>query len=78
MLVLPTGQILFTHFFEVDIFTPTGSYNPGWAPRIQRAPATVNPGGSYVISGHLFKDSRKGLPMETMPVRHELSGTERT
>jgi len=54
MLVLPTGQILFTDFFEVDIYTPTGSYDPSWVPRIQKAPSTVSPGGSYVISGHRF------------------------
>ena len=54
MLVLPTGQILFTDFFEVDIYTPTGSYNPAWVPTIQKAPSTVSPGGSYVISGHRF------------------------
>ena len=51
MLVLPTGQILFTDFFEVDIYTPTGSYDPAWAPTIQKIPSTVSPSGSYVISG---------------------------
>jgi hypothetical protein len=53
-LVLPTGQILFTDFFFVSIYTPPGSYNPAWAPTIQSAPSTVTPGGSYQISGHLF------------------------
>jgi hypothetical protein len=53
-LVLPTGQILFTDFFFVSVYNPTGSYNPAWAPRIDSAPGTVTPGGSYVISGHLF------------------------
>lgn len=32
MLVLPTGQILLTDFFYVTIFTPSGTYNPAWAP----------------------------------------------
>jgi hypothetical protein len=54
MLVLTTGQILFTDFFEVDIYTPTGTYNPAWGSRIQKAPSTVSSGGSYVISGHQF------------------------
>ena len=46
MLVLPTGQILFTDFSDdIEIYTPVGTYNPAWAPRIQKAPSTVNPGG---------------------------------
>jgi hypothetical protein len=60
MLVLPTGQILLTDFFEVDIYTPTGSYDPAWAPTIQKAPTTVSPGGSYVISGHKFNGFSQG------------------
>jgi hypothetical protein len=60
MLVLPTGQILFTDFYEVDIYTPTGTYDPAWAPRIQSAPATVSPGGSYEVSGHLFNGMSQG------------------
>jgi hypothetical protein len=60
MLVLPTGQILFTDFLEVDIYTPTGSYDPAWAPTIQKAPSTVSPGGSYVISGHKFNGFSQG------------------
>jgi hypothetical protein len=59
-LVLPTGQILFTDFFFVSIYTPDGSYNPDWAPRVQKAPDTVTPGGSYVISGHLFNGMSQG------------------
>jgi hypothetical protein len=54
MLVLPTGQILSPDFFEVDIYTPTGTYDPSWAPSVQKAPSTVSPGGAYVISGHRF------------------------
>src|SRR5215467_16022058 len=60
MLVLPTGQILFTDFFFVSVYNPTGSHNPAWAPRIQSAPARVSPGGSYVISGHLFNGMSQG------------------
>jgi len=59
-LVLPTGQILFTDFFFVSVYNPAGTYNPNWAPRIQSAPATVNPGGSYVISGYLFNGMSQG------------------
>jgi hypothetical protein len=60
LLVLPTGQILFTDFFYVQIFNPSGSYNPAWAPRIQSAPTTVSPGGSYAISGHLLNGMSQG------------------
>jgi hypothetical protein len=60
MLVLPTGQILFTDFFFVSVYNPTGTYNPAWAPGIQSAPATVSPGGSYVISGHGFNGMSQG------------------
>jgi hypothetical protein len=59
-LVLPTGQILFTDFFFVSVYNPTGTYNPAWAPSIQSAPARVSPGGSYVISGHLFNGMSQG------------------
>jgi hypothetical protein len=60
MLVLPTGQILFTDFFFVSVYNPTGTYDPAWAPRIQSAPARVSPSGSYVISGHRFNGMSQG------------------
>ena len=61
MLVLPTGQVLFTDgSTDVEIYTSSGSPNPDWAPRIQFAPRTVTPGGSYVISGHKFNGLSQG------------------
>jgi hypothetical protein len=61
MLVLPTGQIMLTDFSEdVEIYTPSGSYDPAWAPRIQSAPSSVTPGGSYVLSGHLLNGMSQG------------------
>jgi hypothetical protein len=61
MLILPTGQILFTDFSrDVEVYTPSGTYNPSWAPRIQSFPAVVSPGGSYTISGHLFNGMSQG------------------
>jgi hypothetical protein len=61
MLILPTGQILFTDFsHDVEVYTPSGTYNPSWAPRIQSLPAVVSPGGSYTISGHLFNGMSQG------------------
>jgi hypothetical protein len=61
MLVLPTGQILFTDgSADIEIYTPVGSLNPHWAPKIQSAPSTVTRGGSYVVSGHLFNGLSQG------------------
>ena len=60
MLVLPTGQILLSDFISVVVYNPGGSYNPAWAPSIQKAPTTISPGGSYVISGHLFNGMSQG------------------
>src|SRR6266513_1882782 len=60
MLVLPTGQILFTDFFFVSVYNPSGTYNAAWVPTIQSAPARVSPGESYVISGHLFNGMSQG------------------
>jgi hypothetical protein len=59
-LVLPTGQILFTDFFYVSVYNPAGTYDPAWAPAIASAPATVNAGGSYVISGFRFNGVSQG------------------
>lgn len=59
-LVLPTGQILFSDFFFVSAFTPSGSYNPAWAPRIRSAPSSVVPGGSYTVSGYQFNGMSQG------------------
>jgi hypothetical protein len=59
--VLPTGQILFTDFFFVSVYNPSGTYNPAWAPQIQSAPTHVAPGGSsYVISGFRFNGMSEG------------------
>jgi hypothetical protein len=61
MLVLPTGQILFTDFSnDIEIYTPSGTYDPTWAPSIQSAPDKVQRGGSYVISGYRFNGFSQG------------------
>lgn len=61
MMVLPTGQILFTDFSDdMEIYTASGTYDPAWAPRIRHAPHTVRPGGSYKISGYLFNGLSQG------------------
>jgi hypothetical protein len=61
MLVLPTGQILFTDgSADVEIYTSSGKYNPTWAPSIQSAPTSVSRGESYVISGNHFNGFSQG------------------
>ncbi len=59
-LVLPTGQILMTDFFNVSVYNPTGHYDSDWAPRIASAPSSVRPHGSYEISGYGFNGLSQG------------------
>jgi hypothetical protein len=53
MLVLPTGQILFTNgTSDVEIYTASGTYQNAWRPTISSAPSSVIPGAtSYFLSG---------------------------
>jgi hypothetical protein len=52
MLVLPTGQILFTDGSQdVEIYTSGGSPDPSWAPAITDAPTDVQAGMTYTLSG---------------------------
>ena len=53
-LVLPTGQIM---TFTIDgptvqIYTPTGSPNPSWAPVISSVPTTLGPGPDLYTHRH--------------------------
>jgi len=51
-LVLPNGQIFMTDFSSVaEVYTPTGSPNPAWAPTISSSPTTLVPGQIYSLSG---------------------------
>lgn len=60
-LVLPNGQILATDFSKIaEVYTPAGTPDPDWAPRIQSYPASVNPGGYYEISGTQFNGLSQG------------------
>jgi hypothetical protein len=59
-LILPTGQILLTDFYSVSVYTPEGSYDPDWAPRIVSVPNSVEPGHSYLISGIRFNGMSQG------------------
>ena len=50
LLLLPTGQVL----CNSEIYTPTGSPNPAWAPTIATAPSVVQPGFGYTLTGTQF------------------------
>ena len=56
LLVLPTGQVLYTNSAAyIELYTQAGSPNPAWAPTIGTSPATVSAGGSnYPLTGTQF------------------------
>ena len=64
LLVLPTGQILYTladgATIDAEIYTAKGKANSAWAPTITTFPATVTPGQSYSISGTQFNGLSAG------------------
>ena len=48
MLVLPTGQVLFTDGSnDVEVYTPTGTFNFVWQPTINSAPSNITVGASW-------------------------------
>src|SRR5438270_4716781 len=56
LLVLPTGQIMFTDFTtDAEILTTAGSWKSSWRPTILSFPKSVSPGqANYSISGTQF------------------------
>ena len=55
MLVLPTGQILFTDYSnDVEVYTPTGDPYPGIAPSAILTHAVYSRGSSVLLSGFKF------------------------
>jgi hypothetical protein len=55
MLVLPTGQILFTDYrSDVEIYTSSGSPYPGIAPSALLVSAVLSRGSSIILSGYKF------------------------
>ncbi len=63
MLVLPTGQIMVTDPFtlDVEIYTPGDqSYDHDWAPVINEAPKKVYRGKTYKIEGIRFNGMSQG------------------
>jgi hypothetical protein len=61
MLVLPTGQILFTDFSnDIEIYTPTPGHPENTEPRLLFAPIFLSPGESYQAFGFLFNGVSQG------------------
>jgi hypothetical protein len=61
LLVLPTGQILFTDFTTgVEVLTTAGTYQSAWQPTITTAPHSLVPGATYAISGTQFNGLSQG------------------
>ena len=60
MVMLPTGQVLFTDFGAVAVYTPVGGPKGGWLPRITSAPVNMTRGASYTISGVQFNGVSQG------------------
>jgi hypothetical protein len=54
LLMLPTGQVLYTGGVSPAIYNPLGSPNPAWAPRITSAPSSVTRGQTYQVAGTQF------------------------
>jgi hypothetical protein len=60
MLLLPTGEVLWTDFGDVWVFQDGGTPNPEWEPKIASVPSTVERGKTYVISGYNFNGFSQG------------------
>src|SRR5581483_8867739 len=61
LLVLPNGQILFTHYAsDVYVFTPAGTYQAGWQPTVSSVATQLAPGSTYQISGTQFNGLSQG------------------
>jgi len=56
LLVLPTGQVLYTNFFRyVEIYTPVGTPKSSWAPTIIKSPAQLDVDReNYQLNGTQF------------------------
>ena len=61
LMVLPTGQIMFTDFTnDVEIFNPASGANPSWAPTVSAVAGTLQRGKTYGISGTQFNGLSEG------------------
>jgi hypothetical protein len=61
MLMLPSGQVLLTDFSDdIELYNPSGTYQPEWAPIVLAYPYFVQAGGSYQIYGVRFNGMSQG------------------
>jgi hypothetical protein len=60
MVMLPTGQVLFTDFGSVAVYTPAGAPNAAWLPSITNTATTLARGNTYTISGTRFNGVSQG------------------
>jgi hypothetical protein len=60
MLLLPTGQVLYTDFGNVWVFQNGGNPNGAWLPQILSLPTTLNRGKTYQIAGMNFNGFSQG------------------
>jgi Kelch motif len=60
MLLLPTGQVLYTDFANVWVFQNGGRPNPAWLPQILSVPTTLSRWHTYQISGLNFNGFSQG------------------
>ena len=52
MLMLPSGQVLYTHgSTTVELYTPDGAFDPVWRPTITKCPHSVRRGRTHVLNG---------------------------
>jgi hypothetical protein len=60
MLILPTGEILWTDFGDVWVFQHGGQPQPEWLPQITSVPTDIARGHTYVVSGFNFNGFSQG------------------
>ena len=60
MLLLPTGEVLYTDFGNVWVFQHGGNPKGAWLPQILSVPTAVKRGQTYVVSGLNFNGFSQG------------------
>ncbi len=61
LLLLPTGQAMLVDTSNiVEIYTPTGAYDPSWAPNVSSVPPVLTSGSTYQVQGTQFNGLSQG------------------
>lgn len=60
MMLLPTGEVLYTDFGNVWVFQSSMNPKSAWLPQILSAPTDVKPGQTYVVAGLNFNGFSQG------------------